>query len=87
MEPDDEALLDAVGRRIGELRQRVGLTQAEVAERFGTTISNYQRIEHGLQNLTLITMAKIARVLSVEVGSLLERPRSKRRGPGRPPKR
>jgi transcriptional regulator with XRE-family HTH domain len=86
VEPDDERLLEAVGRRIGELRERAGLTQAEAAEMFGTTVSNFQRIEHGLQNLTLITMAKLARVLGVGVELILEPPCTKRRGRGRPPK-
>ncbi len=86
MEPEDERLLDAVGRRIGELREKAGITQAEAAERFGTTVSNWQRIEHGLQNLTLVTMAKIAHVLGVEMGAILKRPLTKRAGRGRPPK-
>jgi HTH-type transcriptional regulator / antitoxin HipB len=77
----DEHLLDNVGRRIGELRARAGLTQAQVAEMVAMTIPNYQRIEAGTQNLTLRTLAKIARALRVQVVDLLtppEGPRSKR---------
>ena len=45
----DERLLDDVGRRIGELRARAGLTQAQLAEAVAMTVTNYQRIEAGTQ--------------------------------------
>lgn len=82
-EPDpDEQLLDDVGRRIAELRARAGLTQAQVAEAVAMTVTNYQRIEAGTQNLTLRTMARIARALGVRVVDLLappEEPRARRK--------
>jgi len=84
---DDRQLLDAVGRRIGDLRRSASLTQAEVAERLGTTVSNYQRIEHGFQNLTILTMAKLARALGVRVDELFASPRPSTPKRGRPPGR
>jgi ribosome-binding protein aMBF1 (putative translation factor) len=78
----DERLLDDVGRRIGELRARAGLTQAQLAEAVAMTVTNYQRIEAGTQNLTLRTMGRIARVLGVQVVDLLtppEEPRPRRK--------
>jgi transcriptional regulator with XRE-family HTH domain len=87
MKSDPEHLLEEVGRRIAELRERAGLTQAQVAERFGTTVSNYQRIEHGFQNMTVLTLAKIARILDVELNAFFARPRRPRSGRGRPRKR
>lgn len=85
----DERLLDDVGRRIGELRQRAGLTQAQVAEMTDMTVPNYQRIEAGTQNLTLRTMAKIARALDVHVADLLVAPEGAppKRKPAAPPRR
>ena len=83
---DDRRLLDSVGRRIGELRKRAALTQAEVAERLETSVSNFQRIEHGFQNLTILTLAKIARILGVKLGALFAPPRPVKRKRGRPPK-
>jgi transcriptional regulator with XRE-family HTH domain len=80
----DAKLLDSVGRRIGELRERAGLTQADVAERAAMSLTNYQRIEAGTQNLTLRTMARIARVLGCEVAAFLEAPKAPRPKPGRP---
>jgi transcriptional regulator with XRE-family HTH domain len=64
---DPEKLRDDIGRRIAELRQREGLTQADVAESIGTTVPNYQRIEYGTQNLTIETMTKIANAIGCKV--------------------
>jgi transcriptional regulator with XRE-family HTH domain len=81
---DPDEIMDRVGRRMAELRAEAGLTQAEVARRMDTAVNNYQRIEHGLQNVTLRTMVKIAGVLGVATAVLLEAPstgkKSGRRG-------
>jgi HTH-type transcriptional regulator / antitoxin HipB len=86
---DAEKLKDHVGRRIAELRERAGLTQADVAETIGTTVSNLQRIEYGTQNVTLETLVKVANALGVKVADFLaevEGP-NEQRGRGRPAKR
>lgn len=85
MDSDDE-LLDQVGRRIRELRERALKTQAEIAEATSTTTGNYQRIEAGSQNLTLKTLAKIARAIGVEVADFLVKPETPRPPRGRPKK-
>lgn len=69
---DPEKLKVLVGGRIAELRVRADLTQANVAERIGTTTSNYQRIEYGGQNLTLESLAKIANAIGVRVSEFFE---------------
>lgn len=86
---DPEKVKEHVGRKIAEVREKKGLTQADVAEKIGTTIPNLQRIEYGTQNVTIETMTKIANALGVRVASFfseLEAPK-KRRGRGRPSKR
>jgi transcriptional regulator with XRE-family HTH domain len=80
----DEQLLDDVSRRIGELRERAGLTQAQVAEAVGMTLTNYQRIEAGTQNLTLRTLGKVARALGVGVAEFFVAPERGRPRLGRP---
>ncbi len=80
----DDAIA-AFGRRLAEAREAAGMTQAQVAERLGTNLPNYQRIEHGLQNVTLTTIVRLGGVLSVEPATLLTAPRSPDiRAPGRP---
>lgn len=73
-----------VGRRIGELREAAGLTQAQVAEELDMTVSNYQRIEHGLQNLSIKTMVRVATALGVPTPKLFTATSTRRRGRGRP---
>lgn len=81
---DPERVIEQVGRRIAELRTKAGLTQADVAEKLRMTVSNYQRVEHGLQNLTVRTLVKIAGAVGAPTASLFEKPRSPRAGRGRP---
>ena len=72
-----------VGRRIAELREAAELTQADVAERCGMTVPNYQRLEYGLQNLTIETMCRIANTIGVQVSELfapVQNPRTRKRG-------
>ena len=87
MPQDAEKVIEQIARRIGELRERAGLTQVEVAERLDTGVSNYQRIEHGLQNLTIRTMVRIASTLGVPVEAFFEAPKARgtKRGRGRRP--
>jgi len=79
-----EDVMARVGRRIGELREAAGLTQAQVAEELDMTVSNYQRIEHGLQNLSIKTMVRVAAALGVPAAKLLTATSTRRRGRGRP---
>lgn len=86
---DPEKVKEHVGRKISELREKKGLTQADVAEAIGTTVPNFQRIEYGTQNVTIETMTKIANAIGVKVAAFfgeIEGPKA-RRGRGRPAKR
>lgn len=84
-QPDD--VRKNVGRRIAELRHAQGRTQESVAEQLGMQMKNYQRIERGLQNVTIKTLVRIANALGVSTAELFSpaAPREVRRG--RPPKR
>jgi transcriptional regulator with XRE-family HTH domain len=84
MEPDDRRLLRAVGRRIAELRAERGWTQEAFAEHYGASAKYAQALELGSENLSLTTLARIARTLKVPVRELLAPPRSLRANPGRP---
>lgn len=86
---DAEKLKSHVGKRIAELRERHGLTQADVAEAVGTTVPNLQRIEYGTQNVTIETLTKIANAIGVKVVEMfaeLDAPK-RARTRGRPPAR
>ncbi len=59
-----------IGSLIYQLRQERGLTQAEFARRLSTSQSAVNRIEHGGQNLSLETLARISDVLQKPLISL-----------------
>jgi transcriptional regulator with XRE-family HTH domain len=79
----DRALKD-VGRPVAELRRERGWTQEQLAERLGLQTNNLQRIELGMQNLTVRSLARLANGLGVKLPSLFETPRSHVVRPGRP---
>jgi transcriptional regulator with XRE-family HTH domain len=76
-------LVQRVARRISELRRDAGLTQEKLAERLNVTVQYVSRIEVG-ENLTLHSLAVIARALEVKVSELFEPaaalPRTVKRG-------
>lgn len=59
------------GKRVREARLALGLTQQELADRAGLHRSYIGEIELGKRNVTLKSAAKIAKVLQVDVASLL----------------
>ncbi len=61
-----------VGRRIAELREQAGVTQAFVAGHAGISVNNLQRIEYGGQNLTIESLVKIAQALGTTPAALFE---------------
>jgi transcriptional regulator with XRE-family HTH domain len=75
-----------VGRRIAELRRGQEWTQENLAERLQMPLKNLQRIERGLQNLTIKTLVRFATVLGVRTAELFEPPQSREVRRGRPPK-
>jgi transcriptional regulator with XRE-family HTH domain len=77
-------LLLNVGRRVAEVRVSQKLTQEELAERGGISARYIQRIERGRENLTLLTVASLAKALGVEVVSLMRKAKVGPAKPGRP---
>ncbi|HUD06268.1 MAG TPA: UDP-N-acetylglucosamine 1-carboxyvinyltransferase [Candidatus Saccharimonadales bacterium] len=61
---------EKIGQLIYQIRQERGLTQSEFASKLGTSQSAVNRIEHGRQNLSLDTLARISDVLNKQLISL-----------------
>jgi UDP-N-acetylglucosamine 1-carboxyvinyltransferase len=59
-----------IGRLIYQIRQERGLTQAAFAKQLGTSQSAVNRMEHGKQNLSMDTLARISDVLNKQLISL-----------------
>ena len=68
-----EAVQSAVIRQLREERERLGLTQYQVAPRTGLSASTLSLIERELRNPTLDTLLRITEVLEVELGEILLR--------------
>lgn len=49
-----------IAYKISQIREQVGISQTELAQRIGTTQSNIARMEAGEQNFTTATLQKIA---------------------------
>lgn len=60
-----------IGRRIKFHRNRLGLTQAQVAEKLEVSAKYISSIERGAANVSLSKLNKIANTLNVDLASLL----------------
>jgi transcriptional regulator with XRE-family HTH domain len=58
--------------RIKSLRERRGMTQAQLAEKAGVSRTYLARLETARQDPTLSTLEKLAKALGVKVGRLVE---------------
>lgn len=75
-----------IGLRVVEIRRDRDLTQEDLAERLRMDPRELRRIEAG-GNITIHTLAKIARALDVAVADLFASPsKLTKRRPGRPKK-
>lgn len=66
----EEQVIAALGRRLRELRQTIGLSQEKFAARAGLDRTYYARMERGERNPSVKQLAKIAYALSVPVAAL-----------------
>ena len=60
-----------LGKRIKYLRERNNISVKELSEKSGISKSNLIRIEKGLVNTGLITLAKISKVLNIHIQTSL----------------
>jgi transcriptional regulator with XRE-family HTH domain len=68
----DEDLYRRLGRMLRTRRRLLGLTQAQVAQRCGTTFQQVQKYESGLTMLSVGRLIRLAEALEVSACSLLE---------------
>lgn len=71
--PQPPSLEESVGSAIRELRQRHGLTLAQVSERASLSSGMLSKIENGQTAAGTDTLARIARALGVSMGMLFSR--------------
>lgn len=61
-----------IGRRIRELRKKMGLSQEELSERAEITPNYLSRIERGTENPTLDALIRLADALEVEMWEMFD---------------
>jgi transcriptional regulator with XRE-family HTH domain len=60
-----------VGDRLRLLRQKLGLTQSQMAQKLGVTLNTYQRYELGNRNLTVEKLQQLRKLFGVNLNWLL----------------
>jgi len=68
----DNEYLIALGKRIKEIRLQKKISQTEIAYRCGFDKSNYNTIESGKRNPTIISLLKISKALDISITDLFK---------------
>lgn len=63
---------EKIGQRIRARRQAIGLTQDELADRASTHRTYIGMLERAEKNVSVVTLARIASALEIELSKLLE---------------
>lgn len=66
------AIDESVGRRVRLARERAGLTQEQFAYKLGVETTSISRYETAQRTFSLETLERVARVLEVSLGWLLD---------------
>lgn len=67
----DDPDMAGLGTNLREARERLGLTQEQVAERSGVHATEVSRIEGGKRDPQVSTVIRLAKALEVKPGELL----------------
>jgi transcriptional regulator with XRE-family HTH domain len=68
----NKALVKAIGERIREQRQRLKMSQEELANEAEVPLSQIGRIERGENNPTISTLYVLAKALGIDLKSLVD---------------
>jgi putative transcriptional regulator len=68
----DKEYLINLGKRIKYIRLQKKISQTEIAYRCGFDKSNYNTIESGKRNPTIISLLKISKALNVSINDFFE---------------
>lgn len=68
----DDPIVAQFGARLREARERLGLTQEEVAERSGVHATEVSRMETGKRDPKISTLRRLAKAVEVKPGQLLD---------------
>jgi transcriptional regulator with XRE-family HTH domain len=66
-----QLILKQIGARIKEARTTAGLSQQAVADAAGINREYLSRVERGTENVSILTLARIAEALDTPIRNLL----------------
>ena len=64
--------LEAMGQRISELRQVIGISAQTMAQRTGVTLEEYKACEKGLKDMSFAFIYRCAQEFGVDVTEIIE---------------
>lgn len=67
-----QRLQENLGRRCRTLRRELGLSQLDIVRKCNFSLSHYQKIERGVLDIRLTTLAKLASSFQISLSELLE---------------
>jgi transcriptional regulator with XRE-family HTH domain len=70
--PNESTVLREAGKKIAAVREGLGLTQEEAADRAGIDYKRWQRLESGSVNPTLRTLLRVAEALETNLWAMLD---------------
>lgn len=68
----DDGRMASLGTNLREAREKLGLTQEQVAERSGVHATEVSRIEAGKRDPQVSTLRRLAEAVEVKPGRLLD---------------
>ncbi len=68
----DDPAVTHFGPKLREARERLGLTQEEVAQRSGVHVTEVSRMEAGKRDPKISTLRKLAKAVEVKPGQLID---------------
>ena len=66
-----DSLKKDLGKKLREIREQKGFTQAELAEKSNIHVNYYARVERGEVNSTVEVLQRIAKTLNIKSSEIL----------------
>lgn len=70
VEVEHDAILAKIGANVRSRRERIGITQSDLAGRAGVDRAFLNRVELGTRNPTIVMLAKLANAMNTNVSAL-----------------
>lgn len=71
MEKETNKTFEAIGLRLQQARKRLGLSQTEMAEKLGISLTFYGKIERGQQGISIQKLIELHDAIDIDLTYLL----------------